>query len=327
MYESLVEPLMAGIYAGDGERLSLAATFPQLRRAELAHGGLIKGVVAAKREAFGPGGGTRPAFVAPDGWMGDLIEALVDRLAATGVRLRTRTRAVGLAATEAGYRVALAGGETVRADAVVVAAPAHAAGGLVGPLDRPLAEALGAIPHASSAIVTLAYRREDVSHPLDGYGYVVPRVEGRPILACTWSSSKWAGRAPVRFVLLRVFVGRFGEDTALTGSDEDLVAVARAEVRSTLGATAVPVLGRVHRWRLAMPQYTLGHLDRVAAIERRLERLPGLVLAGNGYRGVGIPDCIASGEAAAAAVDAHLRAMPQRQGSPKAARTGGIAAR
>jgi oxygen-dependent protoporphyrinogen oxidase len=307
VYENLVEPLMAGIYAGDGERLSLAATFPQLRDGERAHGGLIRGVLAAKRRgaASGVGPGARPAFVAPQGGMATLVEALAERLETAGVRTLLGAE-VGRIDGEEGprsgrYRVRLAGGEEVAADAVVVATPAFVAADLVAGIDPSLATELASIPHASSAIVSLAYPRDVVTHPLDGHGYVIPRVEGRAALACTWTSAKWARRAPDGFVLLRVFVGRFGRDEAVAGSDETLIRLARDEVGDTLGIAPTPSLTRVHRWRHGMPQYVLGHPDRLAAIERRLQVLPGLALAGNAYRGVGLPDCIASGEAAAAA--------------------------
>lgn len=307
VYDRLVEPLMAGIYAGDGERLSLAATFPQLRRAELTHGSLIKGIVAARRSAFAPGG-SRPAFLTPSGGLGELIDTLTRALEAAGVRLETGRPAVRIesipSSRDGRYRIVFAHCGALEADAVVVAVPAPAAGQLLRLVDPALAADLGAIPHASSAIVTLGYRRDDVPHPLDGYGYVVPRAERRPVLACTWSSAKWAHRAPPNRVLLRVFVGRFGQDEAVAGDDGALIGLARGEIREVLGVEAAPLLDRVHRWPAAMPQYVLGHLDRVAAIERGLDNLPGLQLAGNAYRGVGIPDCIASGEAAATAAHA-----------------------
>ena len=154
--------------------------------------------------------------------------------------------------------------------------------------------------YASSATVTLAYRRADVPHPLDGFGFVVPRVERRALLACTFSSVKYPGRAPEGLALLRCFLGGALDESALERSDDDLAATARAELRDALGVSAEPVLVRVRRWPHAMPQYRVGHLDRVDAIERALGRLPGLALAGSGYRGVGISDCVRSGEAAAA---------------------------
>ena len=313
VYDRLVEPLMAGIYAGDGERLSLAATFPQLRRGEREHGGLIRGVLAAKRAATTAGSAPpgRPGFLTPRGGLGELVDGLVARLRTGGVRILLGAPVASVGLTRPGgndrFTVELADGRALAADAVVVAAPAFAAAGMLAALDAPLAAELAAIPHASSAIVSLAFPREDIPHPLDGYGYVIPRVEGRPALACTWTSSKWGHRAPEGQVLMRVFLGRFGREEALGGTDDDLVTLARDELRNVLGIEAAPLLCRVHRWRYGMPQYVLGHPARLAAIERRLKALPGLALAGNAYRGVGIPDCIASGEAAAEVAHAAAR--------------------
>ena len=310
-YVRLVEPLMAGIYAGDGDRLSLAATFPQLRRAEREHGGLIRGVLAAQRgTAAGQTPGGRPAFVTLTAGLGELVDGLASALRAGDARIRTGEAMVGLRlpmpARHERFAVKLGSEEVITADAVVLATPAPATADLVAELDPPLATELRSIPHASSAIVTLAYVRAGVPHRLDAHGYVVPRAERRPVLACTWTSAKWAGRAPEGTALLRVFVGRLGQEGVLAGSDDDLIALARAEIRSTIGVTSTPTLTRVHRWPNGMPQYTLGHLDRLAAMERRLAALPGLFLAGSGYRGVGLPDCIASGEAAAEAAQAYV---------------------
>ena len=315
-WERLVEPLMAGIYAGDGDRLSLLATFPQLRAAEVGHGGLIRGVVAARSAAASaqrPG----PAFVTPRRGLDHLVEALADRLRAGGAELRTGVAVRGVAARvgagEAdGATLLLDDGGRLEADAVVVATPAFVAGDLLAGLEAGLAADLRAIPHASSAIVTLAYRREAVARPLDAHGYLVPRAEASPILACTWSSEKWAGRAPAGWALLRVFVGRFGQEALFCQSDDELLALARAEVGRRLGATGEPGLARVRRWPQGMPQYLVGHGERVARIKAAAGRFPWLALAGNAYRGVGIPDCIASGEAAAEAVLGGLAKWAER---------------
>ena len=176
--------------------------------------------------------------------------------------------------------------------------PAHAAADLLAALDPDLAAAHAEIPYSSSAVVTLAYREDDVSHALDGYGYVVPRVEGSDVLACTWTSSKWESRAPAGAVLIRVYAGRFGGRDVTEDSDEELVALARDEVR-ILGIETEPRFARVHRWPLGMPQYVLGHPERLERIDAALGDHPGLALAGAAYRGVGIPDCIHSGEEAA----------------------------
>jgi oxygen-dependent protoporphyrinogen oxidase len=306
-WERLVEPLMAGIYAADGDQLSLVATFPQLRDAERRHGGLIRGVLAARRSASATDDAPRSAFLTPNEGLSALVNALEKRLVAAGARIKTDVAAESVERVPDGYAIRLAGGETLAASAVIVATPAFVAADLLHNLDKVLARELAAIPHASTAIVTLAYRREEVHHPLDGHGYVVPRIEGGPILACTWSSRKWAHRAPAGWELIRVFIGRAGQqDEILTADNETLVALARQEVASRLGASAQPALVRVHRWPRGMPQYYLGHPARVARIEAAAQTHPGLYLAGNAYHGVGLPDCIASGERAAAAALAYL---------------------
>jgi oxygen-dependent protoporphyrinogen oxidase len=172
-----------------------------------------------------------------------------------------------------------------------------------------LATELAAIPHASTAIVTLAYRREEIRHPLDGHGYVIPRAERSPILACSWSSRKWAGRAPEGWELIRVFIGRAGQEETLATDDDTLVALAVQEVAARLGVTAPASLTRIRRWPRGMPQYLLGHPERVARIEAAQRKHAGLYLAGNAFHGVGLSDCIASGERAADAAAAYLRAF------------------
>lgn len=301
-YERLVEPLMSGIYAGDGERLSLAATFPQLRRLELEHGSVMRGLLARSAPTGSPG----PPFVSLRGGMEELVAALVGRLAGTRAVTGRSVASVGRAPGGRGYELRLDGGETLTAAAVVLATPAYATAALVESLDAELAEAHAGIPHASSALVSLAYPSSDVSRSLDGYGYVIPRVEGSDVLACTWTSSKWEGRAPAGHALVRVYAGRFGGRDVTTDSDGELVACARREVAETLGAEAEPFFARVQRWPRGTPQYVLGHLDRLAVIERRLAEHPGLVVAGAAYRGIGIPDCIASGEEAAQRVAAWI---------------------
>ena len=198
-----------------------------------------------------------------------------------------------------GWRVVTDAGATFAADTVILAPEAHQAARMVRYLDPGLANLLAGVPYASSATVTLGYRREQVAHPLDGFGFVVPQVERRPVIACTFSSVKYPGRAPDGHALLRVFVGGALNESALEASDEDLIATARAELAALLGVTGEPLLARVSRHPKAMPQYEVGHLARVEAIEQCLARHPGLALAGGGYRGVGIPDCVRSGEAAA----------------------------
>jgi len=310
VYTQLVEPLMSGIYAGDGAQLSLLATFPQMRQLERKHGSLLNGLEQSQSNSINPVSPTYPPFVTLPKGMGELVDAMVDELTEVDIRL-----GAGVAKVEAsgnGYQVTLTDGETCLGDGLILTTPAYVNSRVLQTLDPDLAEAHAAIPYVSTAIITLAYAVEDVetefflensvSRPLDGYGYVIPRSEDSDVLACTWTSSKWVGRAPAGYALLRVYVGRYGRSDVLQLSDDKLVQMAQTELANTLQITATPHLQRIYRWPQAMPQYTLGHLDRLAQIDARLEHHPGLLLAGAAYRGVGIPDCIAAGEAAAQAV-------------------------
>ena len=287
-YDALVEPLMTGIYGGDGEQLSLRATFPQLRALELDYGSLLRALPVQ------PASAARPPFVSLRDGMDVLVTTLVSRLERTGV---VREAAVAVRRAVGGFEVDIAHGNPVRADGVVLATPAFVTAELLGRLDAELAEAHASIPYASSVVVTLAFSTDDVT-PLDGYGYVIPRAEGGDVLACTWSSQKWEARAPAGSALVRVYGGRFGGRDLTLETDAELVALARRELE-LLGVTAEPTLMRVQRWPLGMPQYVLGHPERVERIEALVAQHPGLAVAGAAYRGVGIPDCVASGEAAA----------------------------
>jgi protoporphyrinogen/coproporphyrinogen III oxidase len=296
-YNRLIEPLMAGIYGGNGDNLSLAATFPQLREMEVRHGSVLKGVTAPRP----PGAtGGRAGFLAPVGGMGELIEALVPRLGAVNIRCSTSVQRIER--TGEGYAVELDTGEMIEAHAVIIATPAHAAAHLLETVAPPLAETLCAIPYSSSVTLSMAYREEDVARALGGYGYIIPKAEGRPVLACTWTSSKFAGRAPDGFALIRLFFGRGGRESLLRLSDDELTALARDELRTTLGISAMPLLVRLFRWPDAMPQYTPGHLKRLARIHAYLSEHPTLRLCGAAYSGIGVPDCIRSGKLAAEAL-------------------------
>jgi oxygen-dependent protoporphyrinogen oxidase len=310
--ERVAQPIVAGIYTADPETLSLAATMPRFLEMERVHRSLIWALRQerarrphAEGEAGGRVSGPRwSLFVAPAEGMGALPAALGRYLPASAIRLGKRV--VSLAplgpARQGPYRLALDDDSTLEADGVILATEAHQAARLAAGVDPDLASLLGAIPYASSAAVTLAYRREDISHALDGFGFVVPRAERRPILACTFSSVKFPGRAPAGQVLLRVFLGGALQPDVLDRDDADLAALAAGEIHRLLGSAAPPHLIRVHRHTEAMPQYLVGHLDRVQAIEARAAQHRGLALAGAAYRGVGIPDCIHSGEEAAARV-------------------------
>ena len=305
VYDRMIEPLMAGIYAGDGEQLSLAATFPQLRQLELKYGSLMTGMLAAGSSASTQP--ARPAFLTPVGGTGELIEAL--SLSIPEGRIRTRAGVRSVRESDAGFVLLLEDDSRLLAEAVILATPADVAGKLVAELDGTIAEALGSIPHVSSATVSLAYPSAHVPKALEGYGYVVPRQEGRPVLAGTWSSTKFRHRAPENWTLVRLFIGRSGMEDAIEGTDSDLIEIAREEVAQVLECRDAPIVQRVFRWVRGMPQYTMGHLDRLARVHEHLADHPGLFVAGNFLQGVGLPDCIATGERAAEAASVHARSI------------------
>ena len=302
--ERVAQPLIAGIYTADPDSLSLAATMPRFQEMERRERSVVLAMWRAARRAAagappaGASGARWSLFASLAGGMEELVRLLAARLPAGAVRLGERV--VDLARDGARWRVATAAGAAIHADAVVLATESHQAARLLRASDPSLSHLLGDIAYASSAIVTLAYRRTDVAHALDGFGFVVPHAERRPLIACSFSSVKYAGRAPDDHVLLRVFMGGAMQEAALDAADAELAATARAQLAELLGARGEPALTRVTRHPRSMPQYQLGHLARVEAIELGLRRHPGLALAGSAYRGVGIPDCIRSGESAAA---------------------------
>lgn len=311
--ERIAGPLLGGIFAGDAESISIRAAVPQLVEAEKAHGSLIRAMRVLKekrREAAraaareGQGGAEPSAFLSLKRGMGDLVVNVAHRLREAEVRTSTTARSV--ARLPAGdprgrWAVELAG-ETLFADDVALTVPAHVASGLVRAHDAKLGEMLGAVDYVSSATVFLAYRKHDVRHPLDAHGFLVPRAENRPIMAATFVSSKWDHRAPTGQVLLRVFFGGAGNEHVLTHDDDELVQIAREQLRDLLGIQYDPAFARVFRFRRASPQPNVGHLVRMKRIFARLAEHPGLHAGGNGYIGTGIPDAIRQGEEIAARI-------------------------
>jgi protoporphyrinogen/coproporphyrinogen III oxidase len=299
--ERVAQPLVAGIYTADPDTLSLAATMPRFQELERKERSLIlglwRGARRAPAEAAGASGARWSLFVTFADGMEELIRALAARLPQHAIRLTSRVTDVTREGSA--WRIGLRDGPPASADAVIIATESHQAGHMLRYTDPSLALLLDGIPYASSATVTLAWRRADIPHPLDGFGFVVPQIERRPIIACTFSSVKYPGRAPDGFALLRVFMGGALNEGILGGDDETLTGVARAELGELLGVKAPPLFSRVSRYPKAMPQYQVGHLARVEAIEGCLTRHPGLALVGGAYRGVGISDCVRSGEEAA----------------------------
>ena len=294
----LAEPLLAGIHAGDVDRLSIRALFPRFVEAERTHGSLLK-AFRPKPASRNPPSAIRNsegAFKSLPGGLSELVRALVKALPADSIRLNTPVTRV----TGAGpYRVEIENGLPIEARAVVLAAPAFATSALTRDFDAELSRACGEIPYASAATIALAFRRDQIAHPLNGSGFVVPRVERTGIMAGSWLSSKWPHRAPEGSVLLRTFVGGARDPHALEQSDRELVDLSMRALRPLVGITGDPLFTRVFRWNRANAQHEVGHLDRLAAIDRAVARHPGLYVTGSGFRGTGIPDCVADGRATA----------------------------
>jgi oxygen-dependent protoporphyrinogen oxidase len=296
--ERVAQPLVGGIYTADPTRLSLAATMPRFIEMERQHRSVILAMRRQLKATAPRDSGARWSLFASftDG-MQTLVDALAERLPADGVRLGVRVTAMARM-PDGRWRLTLDDGGVAESAHVVLALPAFASAELLRPHDAALAERLAGIAYASSAIVTLGYARRQIRHPLDGFGFVVPAVEGRNIIAGSFSSVKYAERAPEGQVLLRAFVGGALATGLATLPDAELVTLAERELAALLGVEGPPALVRIARHLRAMPQYELGHLARVAAIEAAVGRLGGVALAGNAYRGVGVPDCVHSGERA-----------------------------
>jgi oxygen-dependent protoporphyrinogen oxidase len=304
--ERIAQPMVGGIYTADPAKLSLRATMPQFLEMEQQHGSLIRALRRNQRQRHstakdGTSGPRYGLFVSFKRGMQTLTDRLTACLPPATVRLHTRVTRVQRMPESSRWLLQVDGRCALEADALCLALPAPQAGHLVREVDTALATALD-IPYASSAICNLVFRRTDVSHPLNGMGFVVPAVENRALIACSFSSVKFPGRAPDDHVLLRAFVGGALQHEQYDMADDAIERTVLQDLRQLLGTTGEPLHVSTSRHPQAMAQYHLGHLDRVAQIELRAERLPDLVLAGNGYHGVGIPDCIRSGEVAAQAL-------------------------
>ncbi len=292
------DPIMAGIYVADPDRLSIQSTFPMFVEMEQKYGSLIKAMQIAKRKrrAAGNNQTQSPAmFTSLRGGMIELVQGLVRHLEGD---LRLECGVTGLRHRSPGFEVQLDSPNkpSLMTDAVVLTVPAFTAAGLLEPLEPSLAAMLDNVRYVSSATISLGYRRADVvpQHDLNGFGFVIPKTEQRDILACTWSSTKFDHRAPDDKVLLRIFVGGDGHGHLVALPDEELVSLARSEIADIMKLTAEPIFRRVYRWPRGTPQYDVGHLDRVAEMEALAAKFPGLYLAGSAFRGIGIPDCVKS---------------------------------
>lgn len=347
--ERMAQPMVGGIYTADPEKLSLQATMPRFLEMESKHGSLIRALrkqesgptyrneraLSSRRAAKSETSGARyNLFLSFDRGMQLLTDRLAERISASGksadaqssqpsVLVNTVVQSLERKTSATGetpkWIVKTNSTETIVADAICLALPAYGSAKLLHAIDEVLASELDGIPYASSATINLAYQRGDIPHALDGFGFVVPFIEKRTVMACTFSSVKFAGRAPEGFVLLRAFVGGALQPEMLTLEGDELVSRVGADLRDLLGVERRPLFTEVARWERSMPQYHIGQIARVQRIETRLASLSGLTLAGNAYSGTGIPDCIRSGEAAAdAMIDAVVSAKshPVKDGGP-----------
>jgi oxygen-dependent protoporphyrinogen oxidase len=311
-FDRLVQPLVSGIYTADPEKLSMAATMPEFLAEERDQGSLV---TAARRAGYvkdrtkkTASGARYNLFAAPKGGLGNLVAALAARLPPKAIQLNTPVSNI-TKTIDGRWQVDFASNvrspltETHKSqstfDAVIVAVPAHVAAELFQYLDRTLAGELSAIEYAGCHIVSLAYKRDQIGDPLDGFGFVVPKVERRRIIAASYASQKFPGRAPTDAVLIRTFIGGALQPDLLDLSDDELRRIAIEELKDLLAITGFPMLADIARWPHSMPQYHVGHIARVARIEALAQRHSALALAGNAYHGVGIPQCIESAESAA----------------------------
>jgi oxygen-dependent protoporphyrinogen oxidase len=296
--DRLVDPLLGGVYAGLAAELSFEATLPALAAASRRYPSLTE-AAGSLLPPDAPAGPRRPVFTTLAGGLGTLPDVLAK---ASGADVRTGAMVRELARTAAGWRLTVGSAaerEYVDADAVIIAVPGRPAGRLLGPVTGGAAEALGGIPYASMAIVTLAYRQGAFPAGERGSGYLVPAVDGHAVKAVTFSTVKWPHLASAGLEIVRCSVGRIGEEALLQRSDAELAEIAASELAQASGVTGVPVDTRVSRWGGALPQYTVGHLDRVARILAAVAAQPGLAVCGAAYSGVGIPACVATARAAA----------------------------
>jgi oxygen-dependent protoporphyrinogen oxidase len=299
--ERMAQPLVGGIYTADPEYLSLRATMPRFLDMERNHRSLIlamrKGRKQAAKAERGDSGARYSMFVSFREGMSTLINTLVDRLPADSLRLESQV--TGLSRNDSEWSVNLADGTRLEADAVVLATPSHVTSKLTRALDTELADALDTVPYAASATMTMAFRRDQIQHELDGFGFVVPAIEKRTLIAATFSSVKFDGRAPDDWLLIRAFLGGATHPHVYAMDDKAMERAVVSDLKELVGLDGEPKFVELHRWPGSMPQYPVGHLDNMRRVYDRLSQQPALDVAGNAYAGVGIPDCVHTGEQAA----------------------------
>jgi len=317
--DKIAEPLVAGVHAGDPDTMSIRSSFPKFVELEEQYGSLVKGMIArmatmkassgSKKKSTGNaanGAKKVTMFVTLKNGLGELVDKLLSEI--KDVELLSKTSVSDMTERDGGgYLIKTDTGRRIEADAVVVATPAYISAQLVRKVDLALSKKLLTIPYASTATISIGYNKKDIKHPMDGFGFVVPGSEDRGIMAASWSSIKWAGRAPEDKILMRCFVGGARRGHLVELDDTEMAGMVKAELKAMMGIDAEPVIFKIFRWRKAMPQYTIGHTERVADIKTLTEKHPGLYLTGSAYHGIGISDTTREAEATAKRVVGTLR--------------------
>lgn len=302
MVDRLADPMLSGIYGGDTDQLSVRATLARFVEMEEKYGSLSRAMLVAnkKMKEMMKGRPKPPLFTSLRNGMQQMVDTLVARLTSAWLLTNTTVETIEKRGDE--YLVHLTAGETQRYDAIILATPANIAGHLLASIDNALSADLQKVPYSSSATVILIYDMADLKGLPGGHGFLVPRTEGRRMRACTFVHNKFPHRAPPEKGVLRCFMGGANDPAILDQSDEEILAIVRRELREIVRLNAAPKQVRIFRWRGAMAQYPPGHLDRVDRIEKSIAAVPGLAIAGNAFRGIGVPDCVRTGTAAAISV-------------------------
>jgi oxygen-dependent protoporphyrinogen oxidase len=300
--------MIGGIYTADPEKLSMRATMPRFLEMEVEHGSIIRAMLQEQQKAEklkrADSGARYSLFMSLKDGMEALVNSITSHLPEGVIKLNKQVK--DLEFEDNYWHVTTDQGEGFSADAVIIAAASNLASKLVKGFDQSLSEDLSRIQFASSVVINMAYRREDILHPLNGFGFVVPEVEGRSMIACSFSSVKFQGRAPEGFALLRCFLGGAVQPEIYERDDAALTEIAHEELSQLLQIRGNPLFVFLRRYPDSMPQFHVGHLELVSRIFNSVDEYPGLALAGSAYYGVGIPDCVHSGEMAAEKVINHI---------------------
>lgn len=308
--EKIAEPLVAGIHAGTPEMMGIKSTFPRFIQIEQQYRSLILGMWARRKMAKKlekQVKAKRTMFLTLKDGLGEWINQLREKVGTEKIFLKKRVEK--LIRMKDYYKIYISDGTSMEADLVIITTPSFITARIIKEMDPKLSEILLTIPYVSSATVSLAYHRCQIDHPLDGFGFIIPRKERRKIIASTWSSVKFNYRAPDDNVLLRAFVGGANNEELVQLGDEEMLKIVKDELREIMGVNGEPILSRIYRWEKSMPQYLVGHLEKVEKIEKRVSLLPGLFLTGCAYKGIGLSDIVHEGEIIAERVFEFLKSQ------------------